>query len=156
MCHALHERPKGVPMPTVTNRDHKLGYLLKHVYQNFGQLTTATLEPLGIKPLEWAALSCLDEQRGLSQREVADLLGIDRTRMVALVDEVEAKGWVERRPQPGDRRKNIVSLTKSGRELMKRAGRLIDGCEQRFLSALDEQDAKRLKDALWALMTANQ
>jgi len=37
---------------------------------------------------------------GLSQREVADLLGIDRTRMVALVDELEAKGWVKRHPNP--------------------------------------------------------
>ena len=40
---------------------HKLGYLLKHAYQRYGELTTSELAPLGIRPGEWAALSCLDE-----------------------------------------------------------------------------------------------
>ena len=83
-----------------------------------------------------------------SQREVADLLGIDRTRMVALVDELEAKGWVKRRPQPDDRRKNIVTLTRTGRGLLQRGSRIIDDCEQQFLAALSALDAEQLKNAL--------
>src|SRR3954447_10365994 len=95
--------------PAVTA--HRLGYLLKHASLRYAQLTSNALEPLGITPREWAALNCLDEQHGLSQREAAELLGVDRTTMVALVDELQAKGWVKRSPQPDDRRKNTVALT---------------------------------------------
>ena len=87
---AVHHQPTPPLQPDEGNTSHRLGYLIKHVYLRFGQLTSAELEPLGISPLEWAALSCLDVQRGLSQKEVAELLGIDRTKMVALVDEHEA------------------------------------------------------------------
>jgi DNA-binding MarR family transcriptional regulator len=127
---------------------HRLGYLLKHANLRYAELTAAALEPLGISPREWAALNSLDEQHGLSQREVADLLGVDRTTMVALVDELQAKGYVKRRPQPDDRRKNIVTLTRKGRDAMARGARLVDDCERRFLATLGEADANRLKDAL--------
>jgi DNA-binding MarR family transcriptional regulator len=131
---------------------HRLGYLLKHAHLRYAELTSAQLEPLGISPGEWAALNCLDEQHGLSQREVAELLGVDRTTMVALVDELEARGWVKRQPQPDDRRKNIVGLTKKGRDIRQRGARVIDECERRFLAALSEADAEYLKDALAAVI----
>jgi DNA-binding MarR family transcriptional regulator len=134
---------------------HRLGYLLKHAERRYAQLTSAELEPLGITPREWAALNCLDEQHGLSQREVAELLGIDRTRMVVLVDELQAKGLVERRSQPDDRRKNIVGLTSKGRDVMQRAGHLVDECERRFLAALSESDAQQFKNALDAVIAAD-
>jgi DNA-binding MarR family transcriptional regulator len=130
----------------------RLGYLLKHAYLRYAQLTSAELEPLGISPREWAALNCLDDQHGLSQREVGELLGVDRTTMVALVDELQAKGLVTRQPQPDDRRKNIVKLTRKGRNAMQRGARLIDDCERRFLATLSEADAERLKDALGAVI----
>jgi DNA-binding MarR family transcriptional regulator len=131
---------------------HRLGYLLKHANLRYEQLVTAELAPLGIGPREWAALLCLDEQNGLSQREVAELLGIDRTRMVGLVDELQEKGWVERRPHDDDRRKNIVTLTRTGRALKERGSRVMDRCEQRFLSVLDASDAEQLKSALDTLV----
>jgi DNA-binding MarR family transcriptional regulator len=149
MIHAVSVPDESLP------REHRLGYLLKHASLRFEQLTSVELSPLGISPREWAALNCLDEQHGLSQKEVAELLGIDRTRMVALVDELQAKGWVERRPQPGDRRKNIVTLTSSGRDLMQRGERAIDDCERRFLAALSESDAQLLKHALDAVIAAD-
>jgi DNA-binding MarR family transcriptional regulator len=134
---------------------HRLGYLLKHAHLRYAHLTSAELAPLGIAPLEWAALNCLDEQHGLSQREVAHLLGIDRTRMVALVDQLQAKGWVQRRPHADDRRKNVVSLTRKGRALMQRGARVIDECERRFLAALNESDAEQLKSALDAVIATD-
>ncbi|MGH2892693.1 MAG: MarR family winged helix-turn-helix transcriptional regulator [Solirubrobacteraceae bacterium] len=150
-------REQSVPPLRPPNRGapHRLGYLLKHAHLRYAKLTSAQLEPLGISPREWAALNCLDEQHGLSQREVANLLGVDRTTMVALVDELQAQGWVTRHPQPDDRRKNIVGLTTEGRDLMRRAARLIDDCERRFLKTLSEADAEQLQDALAAVIAAD-
>jgi DNA-binding MarR family transcriptional regulator len=132
---------------------HRLGYLLKHALLQYEQLTTAELAPLDISPREWAALNSLYQQHGRSQREVARLLGIDRTTMVALVDELQAKGWVKRLPQPDDRRKNNVSLTRTGRQMAQRGARVIDHCEQQFLAALGPPDAEQLKDALAAVIS---
>jgi DNA-binding MarR family transcriptional regulator len=136
--------------------EHRLGYLLKHAQARFTRLITVALEPLGISSREWAALLCLDEQHGHSQKEVADLLGIDRTTMVALVDELQASGLVKRHPQPDDRRKNIVTLTRKGREIMERGAVLIDDCERQFLAVLSKTDAEQLKNALNTVIAANQ
>ncbi|MFJ9367670.1 MarR family winged helix-turn-helix transcriptional regulator [Nocardia sp. NPDC101769] len=133
-----------------------MGYLLKHAQLLFLQLTSAELEPTGISPQQWAALNCMDEQYGCSQREVAELLGVDRTTMVALVDQLQTKGWVTRHPQPGDRRKNAVSLTDEGRDILRGGARLIDDCERRFLAPLSELDARQLKNALRTLIAASR
>jgi DNA-binding MarR family transcriptional regulator len=122
--------------------------LLKKAYLQFTGLTSAALEPLGITAMEWAALLRFDEEPLLSQAALARLLGIDRTTMVALVDELEGKGLVTRRPHREDRRKNVVELTAKGRGLKKRAAALVDGCERQFLSALTDSDAQQLKSAL--------
>lgn len=83
----------------------RLGYLLKHANLRFGELVQGALEPLGIGPREWAALLCLNDQRARSQAEVAHQLGIDRTSMVALIDDLEERALVERRTHRDDRRK---------------------------------------------------
>ena len=153
---STHDQSISPLQPRDHGAPHRLGYLLKHAHLRYAQLTSAELEPLGIGPREWAALNCLDEQHGLSQREVAGLLGVDRTTMVALIDELQAKGWVERQPQPDDRRKNVVSLTPKGRDLMQRGARLIDECERRFLAVLSESDAAQLKTVLHAVIAAGR
>jgi DNA-binding MarR family transcriptional regulator len=153
---SIHDQPISPLRPPDRGASHRLGYLLKHAELRYARLTSAELEPLGTSPREWAALNCLDEQPGRSQREVADLLGVDRTTMVALVDELQAKGWVRRRPQHDDRRKNTVGLTKKGRDVRQRGARLIDDCERRFLAVLSESDAAQLKNALAAVIAIDQ
>jgi DNA-binding MarR family transcriptional regulator len=142
------QRPSAKALP-------RLGHLLKQTYLQFTGLTSAALEPLGITALEWAALLRFDEEPSLSQAGLARLLGIDRTTMVALIDQLEGKGLVKRRPHDEDRRKNAVELTADGRNLKKRAAQLVDACERQFLGALAKSDAYQLKTALQALTEFN-
>jgi len=93
-----------------------------------------------------------DEEPLLSQAGLAQLLGIDRTSMVALIDQLEEKGLVKRRPHRDDRRKNAVELTVNGRDLKNRAAQLVDGCERQFLAALTKSDVQQLKNALHAVI----
>jgi DNA-binding MarR family transcriptional regulator len=139
------QRPSGDASP-------RLGHLLKQAYLQFTGLTSAALRPLGITALEWAALLRFDEEPLLSQAGLARLLGIDRTTMVALIDQLEEKGLVKRRPHRDDRRKNAVELTVNGRDVKKRAAQLVDGCERQFLAALTKSDAQQLKTALHAVI----
>ncbi len=57
---------------------------------------------------------------GRSQREVADAIGLPASRIVSLVDRLEAKAWIERRPSAHDRRTNALHLTPKGRVALRR------------------------------------
>jgi DNA-binding MarR family transcriptional regulator len=131
--------------------DH-LGYLLKHAWLRSREVTGPALAPYGIGGRELAVLLVLAGGESLSQQEAAGRLEVDRTTMVALLDELEAKGLVARRPDPGDRRRNIVEPTAKGRETLDAATRAYRDAERRFLAPLGEAGAERLKEALQLLV----
>lgn len=106
------------------------------------------LEPFGIDGRELAVLTMLASEGAASQQEISRRLAVDRTTMVALVDGLGAKGLVQRRPDPHDRRKNMVELTDSGRDTCHRATPAVDSLEAAFLAPLDPADRDRLKDLL--------
>lgn len=135
----------GEPLPALADR---LGYLLKHAQLRLAELTGAAMAPFGVTGRECAVLIAVDSRAPLSQQEVAHRLGVDRTTMVALIDELEGKRLVQRRRDPDDRRKNVVALTEAGRTTLRKASRAGDEAERRFLSALTGDQATRLKEAL--------
>jgi DNA-binding MarR family transcriptional regulator len=133
-------------------RPARLGYLLKHAHLGFAALSAAALEPYGIDARELATLAILGGPDLLSQQEVAHRLGIDRTTMVALIDGLERKDLVQRRPHPEDRRKNIVELTAAGRDTLTGAGEAADDAERDFLEPLGKAGAERFRQALRVLL----
>jgi DNA-binding MarR family transcriptional regulator len=133
------------PVRAVTDR---LGYLLKHAHLRHAELTAAAMAPHGISGRECAVLVAVDDQVPQSQQEVARRLAVDRTTMVALIDELEAKGLVERRPAADDRRKNVVALTDPGRETLARALRATEEAEREFLARLSAGDAATFRRLL--------
>jgi DNA-binding MarR family transcriptional regulator len=126
----------------------RLGYLLKRAHLQFGELVSAALVPLGIDNREWAVLISLDERRPRSQAQIAGLVGVDRTTMVGLVDQLQKKGLVERRPDDDDRRKNVVEITDEGGDVRQRAARTVDTVETDFLAVLNAREIARLRGAL--------
>ncbi|MFG1683051.1 MarR family winged helix-turn-helix transcriptional regulator [Nonomuraea sp. NPDC049269] len=126
----------------------RLGYLLKHANLRLTQLTGPALEPYGIDGRELAVLHVLDEADPLSQQEAARRLRIDRTTMVALVDALEGKKLVSRRPHPDDRRKNMVELTTRGRDTLRDGGQAVEEAERAFLAKLPADDAALLRELL--------
>ncbi|MFD1537756.1 MarR family winged helix-turn-helix transcriptional regulator [Nonomuraea guangzhouensis] len=126
----------------------RLGYLLKHAHLRLTQLTGPALEPYGIDGRELAVLHVLDEADPLSQQEAARRLRIDRTTMVALIDTLEGKQLVSRRPHPDDRRKNMVELTTRGRDTLRDGGQAVEEAERAFLAKLPADDAALLRELL--------
>jgi DNA-binding MarR family transcriptional regulator len=136
------------PAAAAGNGLPRLGYLLKHAQLAYSELAQSAFTSLDIRPHAWAALTALDKPGERSQTEVAAMLGVDRTTMVALVDELQGRGLVERLPHAEDRRKNVVRLTAAGRRVMREGAKAADECERRFLAPLDDADAQTLKRAL--------
>lgn len=135
----------------MSTADH-LGYLLKHVQARFSELTAAALAPSGVSGREAAVLREIDSPHPLAQGEIARLMGIDRTTMVALIDDLQDRGLVRRRQDPDDRRKNVVELTEAGRDITRQALRAAEQAEQTFLGPLSVEEAEQLKKALRALL----
>jgi DNA-binding MarR family transcriptional regulator len=91
-------------------------------------------------------LLCLREYGGLSQRELADWLGMDRSDLVKLLDELERSGQLRREPDPHDRRRHALTLTPEGADALRRGAEVLDRATDGFLSELDPDQRATLHD----------
>ena len=130
----------------------RLGYLLKQVQAGFSEVHTQALGELRINGRELAVLAVLAGPETPSQQQAALRLGVDRTTMVDLVDSLELKQLVERRPDPLDRRRNLVQLTAEGRRVLQDGNRASRQAEDRFLAGLDPAEAKFFRTTLQRLL----
>jgi DNA-binding MarR family transcriptional regulator len=129
----------------------RLTYLLKHALIELDGLHRELLDPIGIDARELAVLLLLESREPESQQQVGGRLGVDRTTMVDLLDALEGKGLVARRPDAADRRRNVVDLTPHGRATLRQATRASDEAERRLLAVLDADDAAELRALLTRL-----
>lgn len=91
---------------------------------------------------EYWVLTCLVDRDAASQSYLSDLLAIDASDMVRLIDALETHGWATRERDPKDRRRQIVTTTKKGRTAQAKLAALVTEAEDR---ALDESTSKQLK-----------
>jgi DNA-binding MarR family transcriptional regulator len=81
--------------------------------------------PYGLTAAQFNVLNLVARNpSGMSQRELSDLLVVDRSNVTGLLDRMEKAGWIRRDDNPGDRRIYRVSLTGAGQELWKQVGPL--------------------------------
>lgn len=88
----------------------------------------------------------------LSQQRLGAKQGVDRTTTVAVVDELERAGFVERRRDPLDRRAYSLQATAKGRRVVQRAGEATRRAEDEFLAPLTAAERRRLKRLLRTLV----
>lgn len=126
----------------------RLIYQLKHALLALEELHEERLAPLGLNSRELGVLLFLVDREPESQQQAAQRLGVDRTTMVGLLDGLEARGLVARRPDPADRRRNVVEVTDLGRSTLEGATRASDEAEAELLAGLGKADAARLRELL--------
>jgi DNA-binding MarR family transcriptional regulator len=110
------------------------------------------MAPFGVDGRQLAVLRTIENPLPQSQQDVARALGVDRTTMVLLLDELERKFLIHRFVSPDDRRKNVVVVTPSGLDAIAQAGRAADEAERQFLVGLSESDAATFRRLLSALV----
>jgi DNA-binding MarR family transcriptional regulator len=115
-------------------------------------LSTKALAPFDINGRELAVLVVLAGHEPASQLQAAQRLGIDRTTMVGLLDTLEDKGLLSRHPHAEDRRRNVVELTETGQDTLRRANAANDAAEHEFLAPLSARAADQLVAALRAVV----
>ncbi|WP_295549004.1 MarR family winged helix-turn-helix transcriptional regulator [uncultured Pseudacidovorax sp.] len=107
----------------------------------------AQLAALGLTDAGWPPLMYLAQAGGgLTQRELAERIGIDGSSLVRLLDQHARAGWIERRDDPQDRRTWRLFLTRDGRAMVRRIQTVLDRVESRMLAGLDDAQLQALLD----------
>jgi DNA-binding MarR family transcriptional regulator len=102
------------------------------------------LGSIGLTPASFGVLNVLGARNGAIQQEIGSLMGIDPSTMVALIDDLEGAGLVERRPHPKDRRARAVALTPKGRRRLERGRVLAAQVEDEVLGGLPPDERREL------------
>jgi len=113
------------------------------------------LTPLGLTPAHAGLLRAVAADPGRSQQAVATELGVLPSRLVALVDELEQDGLVERRRNPGDRRHHALHLTAAGESRLVEIGRAAQRNADACLAPLDAKEQDVLGQLLDRLAAAH-
>ncbi len=131
-------------------RDSPL-FLLKKLGMAARELSAGAYEEFGLHPYHHAILALLDEGSTETQGAIAEALGYDKGQLVGLLDELEQDGFIERRRDPSDRRRQTVQITDAGRKALERLRRIAERVEREFLAPLDESQRRQLHALLLAL-----
>ena len=102
------------------------------------------LEAAGFSLYDYSVMALLAEQPSEAQASIADLLKLDRSQLVGLLDGLEERRLVERRRDPTDRRRHSVSLTPDGYRQLERIRTVIKRLEEEFLAPLDPESREQL------------
>jgi DNA-binding MarR family transcriptional regulator len=132
-----------------------LGFLLSRASGAVVRATNTALAGHGLRVRQYSVLvlAC-DAAEGITQRELADVLGLDPSQVVLLVDELAGRGLVERRPSEADRRTRLVLATDAGRALRDVAERDATAAVEAPLGLLADAERDRLRDVLTRIWTA--
>lgn len=112
-------------------------------------------KPLGITDATWRTLFYLEQiGSGVSQRRLAEVMGIEGPSLVRLLDNLEAKGLIQRQPSEVDRRSKSVVLTDSARELLIELHQVAARVRNTILADIDESEIEGCVGVLERMMTA--
>jgi DNA-binding MarR family transcriptional regulator len=125
-----------------------LAFLLAQVGGLAAMKFAERLRPLELSPAQAGLLRAVATEPGRSQRALAEKLGTLPSRLVILIDELEATGLLERRVSVQDRRISELYLTSSGGQMMRRLGRVGQAHGEAFLAALDVTERASLAQLL--------
>jgi DNA-binding MarR family transcriptional regulator len=131
-----------------SNEKGQPAFLLAQLGAHAANQFTERLGVLQLSPADAGILRLLRIAAGISQQELSEKLRIHPSRLVAILDNLERRQLVERKPNSGDRRLYSLHLTKDGGEILERIGKVAREHQDVLLSALSGDDRKRLTELL--------
>jgi DNA-binding MarR family transcriptional regulator len=122
--------------------------LLVQLGMEAARLFGEQLAPLGVEPRHAGMLIRLAANEGEAQQVIGELIGLNPTQMVFLVDELEGRGFVERRRNPADRRSYALYLTPAGRDMLAKVHEAARVHQARLGASLSEREQEQLTQLL--------
>ena len=106
------------------------------------------VEPLGLRPRELHALQHLRERGPSAQQTLVELLGIDATNLVAILNSLDDAALIERRRDRSDRRRAIIALSPNGERLLANLDRALDEIDDEVFAPLTSTERQTLNALL--------
>ena len=138
-------------MPRMATRPSAEPPVVEFVGQLFFRLWRAAhvraadaLASVGLTPALFALLNVIGAREGAIQQELGSAMGIDRSTMVSLIDQLENAGLAKRRPSATDRRAREIAITPKGRRLLERSRRMVSKTEDEVLAGLTTDERAEL------------
>ncbi len=128
--------------------DGHLGYFVRRLQVWIFQDFVRTLAVHDIRPAQFSVLVVIEANPGLSQADLAGTLGIERARLVRLLDALEKRGLTRRQPSPVDRRSHALFLTEAGEAALKPIRALAAEHEAHLTEHLGREKHDALLEAL--------
>jgi DNA-binding MarR family transcriptional regulator len=145
----LKPRPPKELLSSTSHLLKRLGWMVK-------DRAVDAFESTGLSPAHYAVLALLEEEPRETQAMIADALGYDRSHLVGLLDELEERGLVERRRDPDDRRRHLVTLTPEGKRGLKQLRSVVKRVDDDFFAPLDAQQRETLHALLLLLASHHE
>jgi len=138
---------------SATNDDHGDGiaFLLTQLGHDAATQFAEQMATIELSPPHAGILRTIAAEPGRSQQALSGRLGVLPSRVVAYVDELEERGYVERRRNPDDRRLHALHLTASGKRLLRKISTLARQHEDTITAGLDDRQRGTLRELLGTL-----
>ncbi|MFC9970304.1 MarR family winged helix-turn-helix transcriptional regulator [Spirillospora sp. NPDC127200] len=134
----------------------KPSWLLTQVAVHAHRLSAEGFGEAGARGYHYRILAALDEFGPASQADLGRRSNMDRSDVVAAINELVRQDHVDRAPDPDDRRRNIVTLTSAGRQQLRRLDRALDKAQEHLLEPLPAEDRQTLTRLLTELLAHHQ
>lgn len=146
MTKAAARRAKGTPAPAADYGllPELIGYNLRRAQVRVFQDFATTVGAHDITPGQFGVLTIIAANPGLNQSELGAAMGVDRSTVVAVIDRLEERELVQRRPAPNDRRSYALGLTAKGTDLLARLEPLVRAHEVRISARLVPAEQREL------------
>jgi len=134
--------------PTASQRPPSTAFLLAQIGAHAARKFAERLAPVHLSPPHVGILGILRRSEGLSQQDLAGALQMHPSGLVALIDELEERGLVERKDSPDDRRIYALHLTDKGQATLSDIGRIAHEHNKSLCAALSDEEREQLRGLL--------
>ncbi len=128
--------------------ERNLGFLIGDVARLTRTSFDRRVQALGLTRSQWWVLTYVYREQGLTQSALAEHLEVGKVAIGNLIDRLETKGWVERRPDPKDRRTNRIFLTESVMPIIEAMREPAQDLYETIVSGMSKQQQEGLVDLL--------
>ena len=127
-------------------------WLLTQSAHHAHRLVSDGLGAVGARGYHYRALAALDQDGPASQADLGRRSSIHLSDLVATINELAADGFVERTPDPADRRRNVITITASGRRQLRRLEKQLARIQEELLAPLADDERTQLTALLHRLV----
>jgi DNA-binding MarR family transcriptional regulator len=127
-----------------TRADVACSVLISQLARGMRRRLEQAVTPLGLRPRELLALQHLRDRGPSAQQTLVELLGVDATNLVAVLNSLEDAGLIGRRRDRADRRRAIIELSPKGEKLLADLDRAFRQIDDEILASLSDAERERL------------